>query len=323
MKRFLKFTLFLGLLFAAVISYAGESNGNPEAAGVLPRCHSDSDCRQGGLRGRCNNPGGKNASCSFPAPHKIDLLVIDTKDGVARNTDYFIGVLKKRIPGISVRVIDYPGREAQKMIRKLSLEVLPAYILPRAVEKEADFDSFKKGLRPAGNFYLVKPQTSGFSYFLNRKEKKGRFDIFLSFFDKNAALLLERLREFKPFPHFLVTENKGGGFSASGGAAETEESLRAVCVQKYYPDKFWDYLTCRAKNVRSSYWEDCLGDAGLCEKIKICARGKEGESLLKDNISLNRNLRIASGPTYLLDNRRIFSSREAPSREEFKKILGK
>ena len=101
-----------------------------------------------------------------------------------------------------------------------------------------------------------------------------------------------------------------------------EEYLRGVCVQKYYPEKFWDYLICRAGNIHSSYWDDCLGGVDSL-RIRSCAREAEGINLLKDNTRLNKQLQISSGPSYLLDNQEIFSSLMVPSKEEFKKILKK
>jgi protein-disulfide isomerase len=70
----------------------------------------------------------------------------------------------------------------------------------------------------------------------------------------------------------------------------------------------------------SSWWEDCAGDMEI-NKIKVCARGMEGRTLLRENISLNKELGILMGPTYLLGNQEIFASQGAPSNEELKKIL--
>jgi len=294
----------------------------PEITAILPRCYSDLNCKQAGLSGTCQNPGAKNSDCLFVKPNKIDLLVIDPKDCVACNTESFIELLKKKFPGLSVKKLEYPSLAAQNMIKDLSLQALPAYIFSRSIEQEDNFQAAKSGLRLVGDFYVVKPQTSGLSYFLNQKVKKGNLDLFFSLFDKDAALLLTNLREFNPRLHFLTVE-KDGGFDAQNGIAETEECSRAVCLQKYYPDTFWDYLICRSSNIRSSYWEDCLSGNQDAAKIKSCARGKEGGDLLRENTSLNKELQISSGPSYLLNNQEIFSSRTVPSKEELRKILKK
>jgi len=296
-------------------------NDDSDIAAILPRCYSDVNCKEQGLAGICQNPGALNSSCLFAKPNKVNVFIINVKDCVTCDTEPVISFLKKNFPGLSIKNLDYPGLSAQKMIKDLSLQGLPAYILPRPVEKEDNFESIKNDFQLVNDFYVFKPQASGISYFLNQKAKPGNFDLFFSIFEKDAALLLTTVKEFNPSLHFLSVE-KNEGFDAQNGVLEVEEDLRAACVQKYYPEKFWDYLICRAKNIRSGYWEDCLSGADA-SRVKTCARGAEGINLLRENTSLNKQLQISSGPSYLLNNQEIFSSRMVPSKEELRKILKK
>jgi len=142
----------------------------------------------------------------------------------------------------------------------------------------------------------------------------------LSIFEKDAGLLLATVKEFKPRLHFLASE-KDGIFQAKHGPYEVQEYLRAVCVQKYYPQEFWDYLICRSRNIDSSYWDDCLSQQDAL-RIKGCARSPEAAELLKANIDLNQELEIAGGPSYLLENQEIFASRGVPA-ERLVEILKK
>ncbi len=290
-----------------------------DIAAVLPRCYSDSNCKKEALVGSCQNPGTLKASCSFKAPNKVSLLVISVKDCAVCNAEPVINSLKKKFPGIDASYIYYPDAQAQKKVRELSIQGLPAYIFGKEIEKEEGFASIKNDFLQIGNDYLLKPQASGLAYLLNRQIKKGTLDLFFSLFEKDASGILAVTQEFKPNPHFLAVDN-GEGFAAKGGAPEVEEYLRGVCVQKYYPKKFWDYLICRAKNISSSYWEDCLGGADPL-KVKSCARGLEGAKLLKQNISLNKEIQVSFGPVYLLDNHEIFSSRGIPVKEDLKRII--
>lgn len=294
---------------------------DPAITAILPRCYSDSNCKKEATLGTCQNPGTPKASCSFKDPNKIDLLVISSKDCLICSEQPVISALKKKFPGITERYLYYPDQQAKERIEELAILGLPAYILGEEIEKEDKFLDIKNDLLQVKGGYLLKPQAAGLAYFFSRKIKKGNLDLFLSLFDKDAPEILAVTEEFKPVFHFLVTE-KGDGFEAKGGNLEVEESLRGVCAQKYYPQKFSDYLVCRSKNINSSYWEDCLPKTGI-QKIKECARGPEGVKLLKENISLNNQLQIYSGPAYLLDNREIFSSRGAPAKEELRKIIKK
>jgi len=131
---------------------------------------------------------------------------------------------------------------------------------------------------------------------------------------------LDMIKEFNPIVHFLAVEKAKGNFEAKDGNLEAEEYLRSVCVQKYYPANFWNYISCRGKFINTSWWQDCLNKLDT-NKISMCARGEEGKELLRRNVSLNNELQIMSGPAYLLDNQEIFGSQGVPAKEEFKKII--
>ncbi|MFH0918577.1 MAG: hypothetical protein V1830_05530 [Candidatus Omnitrophota bacterium] len=291
-------------------------------AAILPRCYSDVNCKNKELMGTCQNPGSLNSACSFAKPNKVNLTLISAKDCHTCNTEPILLWLKKKFPGLSVNKLEYTDLKAKTMIKDLGIATLPAFIFQKQVEQEDNFDNLKDVLQLTNNAYILKPQASGIAYFLKQKVAPGNFDLFFSLFEKDPALLLTTLKEFNPTLHFLATE-KEEGFDAKNGVGEVEEYLRAGCVQKYYPENFWDYLICRAKNISSSYWEDCLGGGADALKIKSCARGPEGIKLLRENTSLNKELQISSGPSYLLDNREIFSSRQVPGKEELNKIIKK
>jgi len=292
---------------------------DPDVQAILPRCYSNVNCRKDGLTGSCQDPGELKASCSFVEPSKLRLIVITTKDCIVCNTEPVLDLLKKQFPGIVPEFIDL--KRAQNLIKGLSIKFLPAYIISGDVENDSNFVNFKNNLEFKNGVYLLKPQVSGISYFINRQVKKGSFDLFFSIFDKDAAGILPVLKEFNPSLHFLA-EEKGNGFEAKNGQFEIEEYLRACCVQKYYPQKSWDYLTCRAKNINSSWWEDCF-DGADAQKIRTCAKGPEGALLLKENIALNKEVQVSFGLSYLLDNYQIFSSRGVPNKEELRKIIKK
>ena len=292
---------------------------DPGVLSILPRCFSDSDCKKEGLVGTCQNAGNTNASCLFSEAVKINLTVISSKECSICHPEPVVNSLKKQFPGLDAAYVDYPDKQAAKLVEDLKLSGLPAYLFGKEVARDKNFDNLKAALEEKGDFYILKPEASGLSYFLDRKEVKGRVDLFISLFAKGSLDVLNVMREFNPAVHFLaiVQDDKIG---APAGDMESEEDLRAICVQKYYPQRFWDYLTCRAKNINSTWWDDCAVnmDPG---KIKTCSRGPEGKALLKENTGLNRELKIMFGPAYLLDNNQIFSSKGAPSKEELKKII--
>jgi hypothetical protein len=274
----------------------------------LPRCFSDAGCKKEGLVGVCQNPGTFGSSCIFSEAQKIDLLVITAKSCVSCNTDSIIKSLKKNFPGLSVNTLNHPdSAKAKKLIQDFGVIGLPAFFLSKEVEKEPRFSDMKANMELKDDLYYLKPQIFGYAYLIERKRLKGKLDVFLSLYDqeKDPAALLEAVRPMNPDIHFLAVE-KETGFDARAGSAEVEESLRGVCVQKYYPEAFQDYLSCRAKNIGSTWWEDCLGKKGS-GAIKACAQGEEGKKLLKENIALGKELGIMLGPVCLTDNQEISS----------------
>ncbi len=289
-------------------------------AAVLPACFSDANCRKEGLNGICQNPGQPGANCLFVEPNRLRLIVINPEDCLVCNPEPVIERLKKQFPGLNPEYVDV--KRAQNLIKDLSIKTLPAYVISGEIDKEANFESFRDKLESRKGVYLLKPEVSGIAYFIDRQVKKGTLDLFFSLFDKDSAELLSTLREFSPSLHFLAVE-KDDGFETRGGKAEAEECLRGVCVQKYYPGRFWDYLICRAKNINSSWWDDCLGSPEEAQKIRDCAKAEEGKLLLKENIALNKEIEVNLGLSYLLDNHQIFSSRGVPGKEEIRKILKK
>lgn len=290
-----------------------------QIAAILPRCYSKADCKKEGFVVNCQNPGELKAECVFTKANKLNLRVITLKDCSICNDKHVVKLLKDKFPGIAAEYFYYPNEDAKELIKDFSIQGLPAYIFGNEVQGEDNFSSMEKNLLSINNFFMLKPQFGGIAYFLNRKEIKGSFDLFLSLFEKDTDQLLAVIREFKPTLHFLTVQ-KDQGFAAKNGPPEVEEYLRGVCLQNYYPQKFWDYLICRAKNINNLNCPDCLKGVNLT-KIKSCAKSATGAKLLKENISLNEQLQISFGPSYLLDNQEIFSSLGVPSKDELNKVL--
>jgi hypothetical protein len=222
---------------------------------------------------------------------------------------------------LEVSYLNYPDKEAVRLIKELGLLTLPAYLISKDIEKDANFPRARDRFDAMGNYYIFKPQYGGISYFIDRKRIAGHLDVFLSLYDPNATVLLDTLTEFNPEVHFLITRRNNDFYSAKG-IPEVEEALRCVCVKKYYPGLYWNYLNCRIKNISSSWWQDCLQGAGIdTEQIKTCAQGQEGRTLLEQNIKLTEELSVAASPTYLLENQEIFSSQQPPKKEDFRRLF--
>ncbi len=288
--------------------------------GILPQCFSDSNCKKEGMKAACRNPGTAKAECVFTPAAKIGLLVVMPKDCKVCQPQIVENYLKKYFKGLTVSYLYYPDAKARSMVKDFGLKTLPAYFLSKDAAGEKSFESIKENLEEKGDYYLLKPSVAGFTYFLDRK-KDNSLDLFISLFDKDAFELLNIVKEYNPRIHFIAVE-EGGRFSAASGASEIQEYLRGVCIQKYYPQHFWKYISCRAADPLNSWWDDCIPEANA-NKIKACAQSEEGASLLRSNIELGKQMQVLFGPAYLVDNQWIFGTKGLPEKEELKKILRK
>ncbi len=293
---------------------------------ILPKCFSDSNCKKEGSFGVCRDSGKLSAKCWFTEAAKINLTIIRPKICIGCNHEPMINYLKGIIPSMAVSYLYYPADETNKLINDLGIKALPVYLLDKHIDKEISFNILSQNLEDKGSFYMLKQQFTGVGYFIDRKQIKGKFDLFMSLYDKNTAPILDAVKEYRPAVHFLAVQ-RSKTFDTANGGSESEEYLRSVCVRKYYPRYFFDYIGCRAKNINSSWWEDCLpaGEAGAVKmdtnKIKACAKGVEGFALLSEDIKINKEIQVMMGPVYLIDNQQAFSSQGAPSKEELKKIF--
>ena len=201
-----------------------------EVLSILPSCFSDANCKKTGFIGTCQEAGSLNSQCLYQAAPKVSLSIITPKECRICNTEKIISYLNTQFPGLIVSYLYYPEAKPKELIKDFNISVLPAYLLGKEIEKEKGFDNLKENLEIKGDFYMLKAQFSGIAYFLQRKNIKGRLDLFISLYDKNTPVLVEMIKEFNPIVHFLAVEKTKDKFEAKDGNLEVEEYLRSVCV---------------------------------------------------------------------------------------------
>jgi hypothetical protein len=113
------------------------------------------------------------------------------------------------------------------------------------------------------------------------------------------------------FRMFYVARQNNGDFQSMHGVEEIEEDIRQLCVNEYYPDKFWNYVLCIGENYRNpgSFWESCSEKNGIdIEKVRGCWQGEEGNLLLVENIKKADYLKITKSPVLMI-NKRIYTGK--------------
>jgi len=302
---------------------------NPKMVAITPACFSNSDCRKEGYVGECKNVGTKEAKCLYSEMKPIALTMIVPRRCNTCDTNSALDRIKKIAPNIKVESLFEDSSRAKKLIRSLNIKMLPAYLFNKNSEKEPVFGQIKQIAKKNGDYYVAEPSFVGVSYFTNRKEMSKRLDVFFDIKTTDIIKILDLLKQLKEkrpdidmHYNFLAIEDPHEGFIAKNGRYEVEEYLRCACIDRYYPDKLQNYLSCRLADVESAWWDDCLVSLGIdSAKIKTCAQSQEGRDSLKGLIKLTQEFEIVFGPTFVINNQEVFGSQGTPTLEELEKLF--
>lgn len=116
-------------------------------------------------------------------------------------------------------------------------------------------------------------------------------------------------------PHYVIYENyQGGGadyclakgkYCSMHGIAEVNQDVRELCLYKYQPAKFWDYLekvntNCTVQNIETC-WESEAKSLGInTSQIKTCLT-KEAETLLAKEVELDKKYNVTGSPAVFIN----------------------
>lgn len=126
--------------------------------------------------------------------------------------------------------------------------------------------------------------------------------------------------------HYVIYSNyQGGGskycldkenkYCSMHGIQELNQDVRELCVQKYQPDKLWDFVlgvndTCGPGNA-DTCWEAIAQKAGIdTAKIKTCQKD-EAIDLLKEEVALNTKYDVQGSPMLLINEKEFSGDRTA------------
>lgn len=122
-------------------------------------------------------------------------------------------------------------------------------------------------------------------------------------------------------PRYIVSKN-GDTYSSLHGEQELNQNVRELCVYKYQPEIFWDFL--KAVNADCTYenadtcWTGPAKTVGVdIAKISRCEK-QEFNSLLDQEIALAEKHNVSGSPTLLINDTLYQGSRTA---EDFKEAI--
>ncbi len=122
-------------------------------------------------------------------------------------------------------------------------------------------------------------------------------------------------------PRYIVSKT-GDSYSSLHGEQELNQDVRELCVYKYQPEKFWNFLkevnaNCTYENA-DTCWTGPARKAGIdINKISQCQK-QEFETLLDQQIALTTQYSVSGSPTLLINETSYTGSRTA---EDFKQAI--
>ncbi|HYG76028.1 MAG TPA: hypothetical protein VEK08_13570 [Planctomycetota bacterium] len=102
--------------------------------------------------------------------------------------------------------------------------------------------------------------------------------------------------------HFVVHKENGKLTSLHGERELYEAGIQAI-IQKYYPERIWDWMEWRESNAGAP-WEEGVKKLGLLKaRIQGALRAKENETLLQADYALLGRRRVEGTPSLVIANR--------------------
>ena len=211
------------------------------------------------------------------------------------------------------RELDVDSPEAKVWIDLLGIEFIPYIVFDREIEQSPKFfELIRQGMIERKKDEYVIPDNilvpSGVKYF-KREQKERQLDLFVMSHcpaGKDALFQIGNYLEknpgaFKVVCHYITTFREFG-IDSLYGPEEIKEDIRQLLIQKYYPDKFWEYL----KMYREG--KDFTSIIDAASYSALMQREDEGIALLEQDFKFCKELGINSSPTFLWENQIILRS---------------
>ncbi len=149
----------------------------------------------------------------------------------------------------------------------------------------------------------------------NKNHGKINFDLFVMsqcpYGTQAEQAVIQAKNGFEDYINFnveyIATVKETGEIISLHGPNEVAGDIYQLCVKKYYPNKFWNYISCQNKNYHNlkTTFESCANQLGInYTTIKTCAQGEEGKNLLKQSAAKAQKLKVTGSPTFFLAGER-------------------
>lgn len=110
---------------------------------------------------------------------------------------------------------------------------------------------------------------------------------------------------------FIANDNGDGTFRSLHGQPEVDGDIRQLCVEKNYPEKYFNYLLCVAEDYSNldTIWGACAEANGMDASVILDCFNNEGSDLLSENVIYADENGVGGSPTFFLNGVKISPAR--------------
>ncbi len=125
--------------------------------------------------------------------------------------------------------------------------------------------------------------------------------------------VLDKLGKAIDFKIYFIGDDNNGTLTSMHGENEIKGDLQHVCAMKYAPDTYMNLIVCQNKNARDipNNFDACATEAKVDgAKIKACAEGPEGKTLLQESFKVSKDKGARGSPTIFIAGERYQGGRQ-------------
>jgi len=121
-------------------------------------------------------------------------------------------------------------------------------------------------------------------------------------------MIMERLKKgdlpYKLEVRYILSnkQSKDGRIISMHGNNELYEDIEQMVVQKYFKEKYFDYVLCRNKNIQDPDIKKCADSVGIDVKKITQSAYDESSMLVNQEAQTCEELSISASPTILFEN---------------------
>ncbi len=275
----------------------------------LPECFSDQDCKKPGKTGACVVKERNKASCVFTDAVRFTLTTVVPDSSFSHPEGSVLSGMRDQFPGVTVDTVRAGSDRGRALIAAFNPSFLPLFVFDTVMAKAPSYRAMAAALMPEKGKFVFRPGMVKPSYFYKRKFEAKSLELFADpVFPGSREAIGIVVAAAKKDPGITILPLVYGPSDSVGDPAEeslrTEEALRWLVIQRFYPALFNRYLALFSRRTTMSYWFTDCKSLGINIDRFVEQVQKNGE-LLDDHLREVVGLGMKEPIEVLVDNREV------------------